>query len=379
MTRRSFLGGGVFLTAAPHIAVGRSTVTAGAVRREYSTRAIDAVRQARVIDMLGLLTLNWPKLYAWQGDRTAFCREDFDRLKRSGITVFHPSVEPNQPDPFAATLAWTERWNCFVASHRDCFVRVGDVSDIAEAKTSNRIGIIVGFQNSDHFRGAEDVRLFHSLGQRVSQLTYNTRNAAGAGCLDREDCGLTDHGAALVKAMNEVGMAVDVSHASERTALDSFGVSSKPVLITHSNCRAMMPSSPRCVGDETIRGMAATGGVMGITAIRNFIWHKRPVTIGHLLDHYDHVARLVGVEHVGLGSDSDVEDEGAGARGKRFEVAGLRRVFRAYDIAEGLLRRGYTPRHLELILGGNFERALRDIWIKTLSESTPFQTTNFET
>jgi membrane dipeptidase len=153
----------------------------------------------------------------------------------------------------------------------------------------------------------DDVDLFHGLGQRVSQLTYNARNLIGNGSTERRDDGLSDYGLAVVSRMNQVGMAVDVSHSGDRTTLDAIEASTRPVLITHSNCRALVPGHPRCKTDEAIRKMAAAGGVMGITGVRMFVRAEEPTTIEHVLDHFDHVARLTSVEHVGLGSDMDLD------------------------------------------------------------------------
>jgi membrane dipeptidase len=102
-------------------------------------------------------------------------------------------------------------------------------------------------------------------------------------------------------------MAVDVSHCGDRTTLDACEASKRPVLVTHSNCRALVPGHPSVKTDEAIRAMAKSGGVMGITGVRMFVRDKEPTTIEHVLDHFDHVARLVGVEHLGVGSDADLD------------------------------------------------------------------------
>src|SRR5690606_14547579 len=153
---------------------------------------------------------------------------------------------------------------------------------------ANKIGVLIGVQNSDHFLSVDDVDTFHALGQRVSQLTYNTRNRTGSGSTERSDGGLSDFGVATVPRTNTVRMAVDVSHSGARTTLDAFEVSRRPVLITHSNCRALVPGHPRCKTDEAIRAMARSGGVMGITGVRMFVKADEPTTMEHMLDHYDH-------------------------------------------------------------------------------------------
>ena len=102
------------------------------------------------------------------------------------------------------------------------------MSDLARVKRSGKIGVLLGLQDSEHFRRPEDVDFFHGLGQRVSQLTYNTRNMIGNGSTERRDDGISDFGVAIIERMNRVGMAVDVSHCGDRTTLDAFELSKKP-------------------------------------------------------------------------------------------------------------------------------------------------------
>jgi membrane dipeptidase len=330
---------------------------------EHSSRAVELVGRSTVIDMLGLLTLDWPRLYAWQKDPATFGEADVRKLRASGIDVLHPAVEPNAPRPHEASLGWLTGWNRLLQGRPEHFRRIDTAADLSRIREEDRIGLILGFQNSDHFRTAEDVALFHRLGQRVSQLTYNEANRLGTGCRAAEDGGLTPFGAEIVTAMNRAGMAIDVSHCAERTALQAVAASKKPVLITHSNCRALV-RHPRCKSDDVIRAVAARGGVMGITAVTAFVRQGEPANLQHLLDHFDHTAKLAGVEHVGLGSDVDLDaiDPRTNRTRPRYTIRGLNHARRVFDIAEGLLRRGYTDRHVELILGGNFQRALGEIW-----------------
>ncbi len=158
-------------------------------------------------------------------------------------------------------------------------------------------------------------------------------------------------------------MAIDISHCCERTSLDALEASTKPVLITHSNCRALV-HHPRCKSDAVIRAMAAKGGVIGISVLPMMVSGARSATFDDILDHFDHAARLVGVEHVGLGSDTDVDAIDPRTRQVRsaYRVRGLRHEYRVFEIAEGLLRRGYSPDDVSGILGGNFQRVLGQIW-----------------
>jgi membrane dipeptidase len=206
------------------------------------------------------------------------------------------------------------------------------------------------------------VGCFCHQGQRVSQLTYNAANRIGCGCTARRDGGLTDYGAQVVGAMNAAGMAVDISHCGDRTSLDAIRTSKTPVLITHANSRSLNPHSRRCKPDQVIREMAARGGVMGITSIRAFVCGNGLATLEDVLDHFDHVARIAGIEHLGVGSDNDLDGRDHGRVGLRMDIAGLDHPRRMFDLTEGLVRRGYSDRHIRAILGGNFERVLDEIW-----------------
>jgi membrane dipeptidase len=163
--------------------------------------------------------------------------------------------------------------------------------------------------------------------------------------------------------MNEVGMAVDISHCGDPTTMNAIEASRKPVLVTHSNCRALVPGSARCKTDEAIRRMAAKGGVMGITMVRPFVRAAGRVTIEHVLDHIDHLTKLVGVEHAGIGSDVDLDGRDIRVQpARRLDLDGVDYAKRIYDLAESLVSRNYSSRNIELILGGNFERALNETW-----------------
>lgn len=332
-------------------------------RIPYSLLTLDLVQQCTVIDMLGLLTLNYSKLDTWETRATSFGAPDFEKLKASGTTIFHPAVGFTGSDAYACSLKDINGWNEFIAGHPKDFLRVDGALDFALAKTSGKIGILIGQQNSLHFRTVEDVNRFYTIGQRVSQLTYDD-NALGGGSTDPRDRGLSEYGMQIVARMNAIGMAVDVSHCSDRTTLDAINASDKPVLVTHSNCRALVPDCARCKTDEAIRALAAKGGVMGITMVRNFVQASGGATIENVLDHIDHVTDLVGVDHVGIGSDVDLvgRDKHIYPK-KRFDLDGINYSQKIFDLTEGLIRRKYSQSNIALILGGNFERALSSIWL----------------
>jgi membrane dipeptidase len=365
ITRRSALRGTVCLLGAPFVSRGRFRLLAG--NTEYSTQTIDLVRESTVIDMLGLLTLDYQKLAAWRTMRDGFQPAELQRLKNSGVTIFHPAVGFTDGNIYEESLKDITGWNIFIAAHADGFLRVDSAADLSAAKKLDKIGIIIGQQNSEHFRTVDDVDGFYAMGQRVSQLTYGP-NRIGGGSTDPRDSGLTAYGAQIVERMNTLGMAVDISHCADKTTLDAIEGSRKPVLITHANCRALMKTSARCKSDAAIRKMAAKGGVMGITMVRFFVGSADKVTIEDVLNHIDHVVNLAGVEHVGIGTDVDLDgrDHGNAAAGsapaRRNDLDGVAYQKKIFDLTEGLFRRRYSRENVQLILGGNFQRALNEIW-----------------
>jgi membrane dipeptidase len=365
VSRRAWLRGAAIAVAAPLIQRGRFCLFAQSETADsasYSTLTLDLVQRSTVIDMLGLLTLDYSKLCSWVAEPGCFARRDFEKLRASGITIFHPAVGFTGGDVYASSMRDIVGWNKFIASHSSEFLRVDCAADFDLAKAGGKIGIMIGQQNSRHFRTVDDVDKFYRLGQRVSQLTYDD-NEIGGGSTDPRDPGLTEYGARIIARMNALGMAVDVSHCDDRTTLDAICVSRKPVLVTHSNCRVLVPGSARCKTDDAIRLLASKGGVMGITMVRNFVHPSGSATIENVLDHIDHVAGLVGVEHVGIGSDVDLDGRDARIRPRRrFDLDGIDYSRKIFDLTEGLVRRKYSSDDIALILGGNFQRALEAIW-----------------
>jgi membrane dipeptidase len=381
MTRRKMLkraaAAGAGALAAPMFNRGRYLIFAGSAN-EYSARAIDLVNRSIVLDMLSVLTLDFAKQDKWFADPESFTAADLQPYKDSGINVFHIAVGLGGPAAYEETLKFFASWNGFIADQGDHFMRIDSAADLDRVKKSGKIGILLGLQNSDQFRTPADVGFFRGLGQRVSQLTYNTRNLIGNGSTERRDEGISDFGIAIIERMNKVGMAVDVSHCGDRTTLDAFELSKKPVLITHSNCRALASGHPRDKTDEAIKKVGASGSVMGITGVRMFVKADEPTTIENVLDHFDHVAKLIGPEHLGVGSDIDLygydkmppelnKKLRAGYKGsygfrEKIDVEGLNHPKRMFDLTEGLIRRKYSDKDIEGILGGNFARVLKQIW-----------------
>ena len=391
ITRRAVLGSlGLGLVGTPAVLRGRFHLFLDSPV-EYSDRAIRVMEEATVVDLLNQFRFpddsekrpwpwsEYPWFDKWLHQPGAFTKADATTFQQSGINVFALGAGP--PDYFSA-LRYFADWNGFCAAYNDWVLRIDDVSSFERAKRTGKIGIMLTLQDSSHFREPADVDTFWAMGQRISQLTYNFNNRIGSGFLEQRDGGLSVFGLSILKRMQEVGMGVDLSHCGDQTTLDALEAATKPVLFTHAACRALVPELLRAKTDDAIRRLAKKGGVIGVPFIRFQVRATEPVTIEHVLDHLDYASKLVGVEHVAVGSDLDVIGNAlppgrafqpdkqpnferyhyhADADG-RFSIKGLDHPRRMFDLTEGLIRRGYADSDIKLILGGNAKRVLAEIW-----------------
>jgi membrane dipeptidase len=387
VTRRAAIGQlAALMIGAPAILRGRYRPFPWS-QAEYSARCVKLLKENVVVDLLNQFRFRDfnekpPRIERWLREPGSLTKADADVYLQSGMNAV---CLGHGASGYDEAVKYFADWNGLLASYADWFTRIDDASDFARAKEQGKLGVMLTFQNSAHFRRAEDVDTFWGLGQRISQLTYNTNNSIGSGFLERRDGGLSTFGVSIVERMNTVGMAVDVSHCADQTTMDALAVSKRPVIFTHANCRALAPSLPRLKTDEAIRGMAKSGGVMGVAFIRFLVKETEPVTVEHVLDHVDHVVKLVGVEHVAVGSDLDMvgnpNDIGAGGRDPRTQpnfdrykyhedasgkitVTGLDHPKRMFDLTEGLIRRKYGDREIAMVLGGNAVRVLSGVWRK---------------
>jgi membrane dipeptidase len=385
MTRREALRAVALAVAgAPAVLRGRYQLFAQ-TNAQYSARAVRLVESSVVVDLLNQFQFpdfadRPPKIEQWLSQPGTFTPADAERYRQSGITSFSLGAGAGSYDD---AVLFHARWNGFLAGYSDWFTRIDDTSDFARAKTQRKVGIMLTFQDSTHFRTPDDVRTFFGLGQRVSQLTYNFNNRIGSGFLEQRDGGLSVFGLSIMERMQQVGMAVDVSHCGDQTTLDALHAAKKPVIFTHATARGLVPGHLRCKTDEAIVTMAKIGGVMGIAMIRFMVRGSEPVTIEHVLDHVDYVARLAGLEHVAIGSDLDVVGNPNAVNGGGFDprtqpnftryqyhedpdgainIRGLNHSRRVFELTEGLIRRGSTDSQIAQVLGGNAIRALGAIW-----------------
>ena len=241
-------------------------------------------------------------------------------------------------------------------------VSVGNAKDIESAKQQGKVGFMPTLEHLAIGNQLGRVDTLYNLGVRLAGLTYFRKNYIGDGMYERNDGGLSDFGVEVVHKMNDLGMAVDLSHASFRTALDAIEFSKAPVVFSHNAAYALRPVR-RTRKDEELLACAKKGGLIAITAVPNSLSDDPEQDIKCVLDHYDYMTRLVGVEHVAIGTDTLIGDHVAFHRmmmnpgGNREFPApylnGLESPADGQNIIRGLLARGYSDVDIEKITGGN--------------------------
>lgn len=248
----------------------------------------------------------------------------------------------------------------------------GSVDDIERAHETGQTVVAFDLEDSGPLEGdLRLVRRFYDLGVRSLLPTYNTRNAAGSGCLDQIDEGLTTHGRALVREMNAVGMMVDGSHCSERTGLDLCVASTQPVIYSHS-CMRSLHDHPRNITDDQARECAATGGVIGIAGVGIFLG-PNTATVEAFVRHIDYAVSLVGIAHVGIGSDYSFDFDDFTREMLRNPELYPEAYTRwgpikwlppeaVLTVGTELDAIGYSDEDIAAILGGNFARIARQVW-----------------
>ncbi len=316
-------------------------------------------------------------------DHLPFPKAMLDMVRASGVTAMKTSLGGTDEkfEDTTAEIAFTQR---VIEAYPDAFLQVREASDFARAKREGKCGILLSFESTDMFEGRLDrIELFRGLGVRVMQLSYNKTSPWASGVMADPPTGLTDLGRKAVAAMNEQSVAIDISHANEATSKDVLALSKPPVLVTHAGCAAIHPH-PRNKPDALLRAVADKGGVVGIFDLPYLAASPKQPTLDDYMAHMTHALSVCGEDHVGIGSDSglepfDLSPAGMESFRKNVEyrkktgvaapeedrpmyVIGLNTPRRGEIIADALLKRGYSQRVAEKVLGANFVAALTRIW-----------------
>lgn len=300
-----------------------------------------------------------------------------------GVTCVAPTVG-GKPS-VAQTVEHMAGWLRYIAERPAELLHVRTGADIERAKKEGKLGLLFHFQGSVSFgQNLDLVEAYHALGLRMAMLCYNVRDFVGDGCEEISDSGLSRFGRRLVERLNENRIIVDVTHTGYRTTMDAIGLSSRPVVFSHSNSRSVLDLQ-RNIVDEQARAAAATGGLVGCTLVPYFIVRGRRPTLDDFIDHISHFADVAGIDHVGIGLDfwwgqqPFVSDAQAEANWKAMIDAGIWEEANypkpphhypegLYTPAEmggltaALLRRGFSAEDTQKVLGGNWLRVCREVW-----------------
>ncbi|MFP3951279.1 MAG: membrane dipeptidase [Candidatus Bathyarchaeia archaeon] len=319
-----------------------------------------------------------------------------DDVLRGGVTASNATVCMQRT--LSGALQELSEYHAWVERKGDRVLIVRKASDIEEAKREGKHGLIFGPQNSSFLEG--NLRFLETAwewGVRIIQLTYNSRNEAGDGCMERCDAGLSNYGVDLVEEMNRLGILIDLSHVGDRSTMEAIELSRDPVSFTHVLPRSSTPeevgpygqwssqhgvygqfeaySMARGVAEEALKACAEKGGVIGVTPYFSKKAGDSLLT-DDLIDQIDCTVDLVGPYHVGFGSDLDFRN--AVTRGAyiwkypdRIDVTyhtpmdktwGYGWLEHMPNLTKGLVARGYSDREVRSILGENWVRLFRRVW-----------------
>lgn len=361
-------------------------------------KALDIHRKAIVVDTHNdILSMMIDDNYDLGVSSVGKYHTDIARMKQGGLTAEFFSVYIDRSfarDGGSARRALDMIDYVYRAAERypNDLMMAYSTADIRRAKKQNKIAALMGIEGG---HGIEDslmaLRDFYRLGIRYMTLTHNnTNNWADACCDEAKHNGLSDFGKEVVREMNRIGMLVDVSHVSDKTMSDVLDVSTAPVIASHSSARAL-GDRPRNIPDDLLRRFAKNGGVVMVNFYPGFIdknviaaskerdarlkpqmdeiratykedakrlaeeisklqaANPLPATpLSVLIDHFDHIAKVAGIDHVGIGSDFD---------GIPSLPVGMEDISKLPVVTYELLKRGYSEKDVKKVLGDNFMRA----------------------
>jgi membrane dipeptidase len=384
------------------VLIAFSSVTAQTRDERLWQRARQIHRRAIVVDTHNDVTTPMTNDdYDLSGTPPTPYRTSIARMKKGGLTAefFSLYVKPWYVDHGGAarrTLDMIDSvYRAVERNPRDLMIATS-AADIRRAKRQGKVAALMGIEGGHAIEDSlPTLREFYRLGVRYMTLTWNnTNNWADAGRGDKKHNGLSNFGKEVVREMNRLGMLVDVSHVSDKTMSDALDVSKAPIIASHSSARALS-NVPRNIPDDLLKRIAKNGGVVQVNFYSVFVDEKTvapqsaerdkhlkaqqdaidekykddperraeesdkleaanplpPLPISKLIDHIDHIVKVAGIDHVGIGADFD---------GANDMPEGAQDVSMLPNITYELLKRGYSERDIRKILGENLLRVMAE-------------------
>jgi membrane dipeptidase len=308
-------------------------------------------------------------------------RVRFEEWRRGGLDCVHVTLAIWEDA--RETLRVVGQWERFFREHADIIAPARSVADVRAAKEAGKTAVMLGVQNTSPFEDDLDlVSAFHAAGVRIAQLTYNVQNLVGGGCWEDPDPGISGYyGRNIIAEMNRVGMLIDLSHCGERTCLEAIELSEAPVAITHGNPAAFVGGAvelaARNRSNEVLQALAERGGVIGLSTYPRLAPDGNDCTLARFCEMVAWTVELVGIEHVGIGTDLYLGHDpsilgwwrkGRWSREVAIPLSGLP-VFPDWmqspadfdNFATGLAQQGLTENEIHQVLGDNWIRLLEQV------------------
>jgi membrane dipeptidase len=308
-------------------------------------------------------------------------------VRESGVTAINLTINNvgNGPNKLAGAVKNIADMEHELALHPDVLIKILHGGDIQAAKSTKRLGIIYGCQDTTMLEGdLNNLAMFAHLGVRIVQPTYNLRNLVGDGCIEKADGGLSKLGYDFIAQMNRLSLLLDLSHAGPRTIAEGIAASKAPMAITHTGCRALV-DLPRNTRDSELKALAGRGGVVGIYFMP-FLRESGQPHAEDLIRHIEYAVNVCGEDHVGLGTDGSISGvpltdayreafrkeeadrikAGVAAPGESADVFTIVPEYndplRFNRLAGDLAHRGWPGSRIDKLLGANFARLFAEVW-----------------
>ncbi|WP_127561094.1 membrane dipeptidase [Nioella ostreopsis] len=303
----------------------------------------------------------------------------FRQMREGGVDAVHVTIAYHEN--FRETVLNVEKWNRWFEQFPDLIFHGQWASDVEKARETGRTAIFFGFQNPSPI---EDdiglVEVWHKLGARFMQLSYNNQSLLATGCYEAVDPGITRMGKQVIKEMNRVGLVIDMSHSADRSTIEAAEISTRPITITHANLHSWQPAL-RNKRDDVVRAVTENGGMMGFSLYPHHLKDKTACTLDSFCSMVAEAADKFGVEHFGIGSDlcqdqpdSVVEWMRVGRWSKEIDYGegsasapgfppmpdwfGDNRDFG--NIETGLRAKGFSDAEVAGLMGGNWHRFFKE-------------------